>query len=182
MWTILKVFFFFNLLQYCFCFMFWFLFGHEAYGILAPWPGVEPEPPNWSLNHQTTREVPQDHFWTGWSPWLLLTSVLIPAHLGETGRWAFCLSALQKDRDPQHFLPTVAHVPDPGLESPPWSYQCKPPACSWTPLSCPILLSHPDPIFPFLVSLRKEKLGYELSNSISLIMPRKSESWRVSAM
>ena len=24
--------------------MFWF-FGHEAYGILAPWPGIEPEPP-----------------------------------------------------------------------------------------------------------------------------------------
>ena len=32
-----------NLLQYCFCFMFWF-FGHEACGILAPRPGIEPVP------------------------------------------------------------------------------------------------------------------------------------------
>ena len=33
-----------NLLQYCFCFMFWF-FGPEARGILAPLPGIEPTPP-----------------------------------------------------------------------------------------------------------------------------------------
>ena len=33
-----------NLLQYYFCFMFWF-FGHEACGILAPWLGIEPTPP-----------------------------------------------------------------------------------------------------------------------------------------
>ena len=42
MWTIFKV--FMNLLQYCFCFMFWF-FGLEACGILAPTPGMEPTPP-----------------------------------------------------------------------------------------------------------------------------------------
>ena len=30
-----------NLLQYCFCFMFWF-FDHEACRALAPWPGIEP--------------------------------------------------------------------------------------------------------------------------------------------
>ena len=33
-----------NLWQHCFCFVFWF-FGHKAYRILAPWPGVEPTPP-----------------------------------------------------------------------------------------------------------------------------------------
>ena len=33
-----------NLLQYYFCFMFWFC-GREACGILAPRPGVEPTPP-----------------------------------------------------------------------------------------------------------------------------------------
>ena len=33
-----------NLLQYCFCFMFWF-FGHEARGILAPRPGIKHAPP-----------------------------------------------------------------------------------------------------------------------------------------
>ena len=32
------------LLQSCFCFMFCF-FGHEACGILAPWPVIEPAPP-----------------------------------------------------------------------------------------------------------------------------------------
>ena len=33
-----------NLLQYCFCFMFWF-FGREACGILAPRLGIKPAPP-----------------------------------------------------------------------------------------------------------------------------------------
>ena len=33
-----------NLSQYCFSFMFCF-FGHEAGGILAPRPGIEPTPP-----------------------------------------------------------------------------------------------------------------------------------------
>ena len=33
-----------NLLQYCFCFKFWF-FGYEACGILAPPSGIEPAPP-----------------------------------------------------------------------------------------------------------------------------------------
>ena len=33
-----------NLLQYCFCFLFWF-FGRKACGILAPRPGIEPSPP-----------------------------------------------------------------------------------------------------------------------------------------
>ena len=42
MWTILKV--FIEFLQYCFCFMFQ-VFGHEACGILASQPGIEPAPP-----------------------------------------------------------------------------------------------------------------------------------------
>ena len=36
-------------------------FGLSAWGILVPWPGIEPVPPAveaWSLNHWTTREVP----------------------------------------------------------------------------------------------------------------------------
>ena len=32
-----------NLLQYCFYIMFWFS-GQEAYGILAPCPGIKPIP------------------------------------------------------------------------------------------------------------------------------------------
>ena len=42
MWTILES--LSNLLQYCFCFMFW-CFGFEACGILAPWIGTEPLSP-----------------------------------------------------------------------------------------------------------------------------------------
>ena len=34
-----------NLLQYCFCIMFWF-FGQEACGILSSWPGIQPAPPD----------------------------------------------------------------------------------------------------------------------------------------
>ena len=33
-----------NFSQYYFCFMFWF-FGHETYGVLAPWPLMESAPP-----------------------------------------------------------------------------------------------------------------------------------------
>ena len=33
-----------RLLQYCFCLMFW-LFGHEACGVLAPCPGIKPASP-----------------------------------------------------------------------------------------------------------------------------------------
>ena len=33
-----------NLLQYCFCLLFWF-FGREACGMLTPRPGIEPNPP-----------------------------------------------------------------------------------------------------------------------------------------
>ena len=41
MWTILKS--LLNLLQYCFCLMFWF-FEWEAYGIVASPPGIDPIP------------------------------------------------------------------------------------------------------------------------------------------
>ena len=46
--TFLKIFYvgrLLNLLQYCFCFMFWFFFGREACGLLASWPGIEPIAP-----------------------------------------------------------------------------------------------------------------------------------------
>ena len=47
MWTIfLKA--LLSLVQYCFCLMFWF-FGHEACGILASWPGIEPAPLQWKV-------------------------------------------------------------------------------------------------------------------------------------
>ena len=42
MWTLLKS--LLNLLQYCFCFMFW-LFGQKACGIFGPQPEIKPAPP-----------------------------------------------------------------------------------------------------------------------------------------
>ena len=49
-----------NLLQYCFCFMFW-LFGHKAGGILGPQWEIELSPSaigRRSLNNWTAKEVP----------------------------------------------------------------------------------------------------------------------------
>ena len=47
-----------HLLQYCFCFL--MFFGHEACGILAPQPGIEPTPLALEGEVLTTgsREVP----------------------------------------------------------------------------------------------------------------------------
>ena len=52
--SLLKKFFFFDVehfrslyrtfYKYCFCFMFW-LFGHEACGVIGPWPRIESTPP-----------------------------------------------------------------------------------------------------------------------------------------
>ena len=41
MWIILKS--LLNLLQYCFCLIFWY-FGHKSHGILVPQQGIEPTP------------------------------------------------------------------------------------------------------------------------------------------
>ena len=50
-----------NLLQYCFCFVFWF-FGREACGILAPQSGVEPAPPALEGEVLTTGLPGKSHF------------------------------------------------------------------------------------------------------------------------
>ena len=69
-----------NLLQYCFCFMF---FGYEACGILAPRPGVEPCAPcigRQSLNHWTAREVPSlisDHSLLSYTILTTLTGLFV---------------------------------------------------------------------------------------------------------
>ena len=56
-------FFLFDLLKklFLFFYVFYLFFGHAAFGILVPRPGIEPVPPAleaWSLNHWTAREVP----------------------------------------------------------------------------------------------------------------------------
>ena len=52
---------FLNLLQYCFCFMFWF-HGCEPCGILAPWPGIElGSTGRWSCHHWSTRKSHSIH-------------------------------------------------------------------------------------------------------------------------
>ena len=52
-----------NLLQYCFCFMFW-VFGQEACKILAPWPGLEPASPTLEGEGSTMR--PLEKSWVYW--------------------------------------------------------------------------------------------------------------------
>ena len=62
MWPFLKS--LLNLPQHCLCSMRCSL-GHEACGILAPRPGVEPSPPALEgevLNHWTARKVPAKRF------------------------------------------------------------------------------------------------------------------------
>ena len=56
MWIILKS--LLNLLQYCFCLIFWFC-GHKSHGILVPQQGIEPTPPalEGEVNHWTTRDI-----------------------------------------------------------------------------------------------------------------------------
>ena len=51
-----------NLLHYCFCFMIW-CFGHEARGILAPPPGVEPTLPSLEGDVFTTGSPGQSQSW-----------------------------------------------------------------------------------------------------------------------
>ena len=86
--TSLGAFFFFffksllNLLQYCFCVMVWF-FDHEACGILAPQPGIEPIPlalegkvlttgllgksHHWVLRQRCYFSGPGDRMWSVWA-------------------------------------------------------------------------------------------------------------------
>ena len=71
-----------NLLQYCFCVMVWF-FDHEACGILAPQPGIEPIPlalegkvlttgllgksHHWVLRQRCYFSGPGDRMWSVWA-------------------------------------------------------------------------------------------------------------------
>ena len=60
MWAIFKA--FIEFVTILFLFYGFLVSGCEAYGILAPWPGIEPTTTcigRWRLNHQTTREVPR---------------------------------------------------------------------------------------------------------------------------
>ena len=55
------------MLQYCFCFMFWF-FDHKACGILAPQPWIEPAPP--TLDSEVLTTGPPGKFLTRPLTWL----------------------------------------------------------------------------------------------------------------
>ena len=54
--------YFSNLLQYCFCFMFW-IFGHEARGILAHRLGSNLHPLQWKSQQRDQQESPILHFY-----------------------------------------------------------------------------------------------------------------------
>ena len=82
-----------NLLQYYFCFMFWF-FGHEPCGILAPQPGMEPSPLALEGKVLTT-ELPEQFLDYSCHPLLCKTSF----------SWALGLSSsFQLHRDPSSKL------------------------------------------------------------------------------
>ena len=79
--SFLKRFWKLNLLQHCVWFTFWF-FGCESCGIWAPWPGIELTlrcVERQSLNHWTTREVPQINFKPSFYYFLVLSpNCLLP--------------------------------------------------------------------------------------------------------
>ena len=64
MWTIFKIFIHFLKLSFSF-FMFCFVFGHESFGILAPWPRIKLTPTALEGEILTTEplgESPSRHF------------------------------------------------------------------------------------------------------------------------
>ena len=68
-----------------------------AFGILVPWPGIEPASPAgeaWSLNNWTTREVPLPPFY--WRDWARNLSIAIGLMTGRAQIWtqAICLQSL----------------------------------------------------------------------------------------
>ena len=77
-----------NLLQYCFCFMFWF-FGCKECGILAPQPGIEPTPSALESQVLTTGPPGKSLFLHHFGPTSTLVSV-IPAS-GTITMWLFLL-------------------------------------------------------------------------------------------
>ena len=110
-WTIFKV--FMNPLQYCFCFMLWFFFGHEAGRILTHWPGMEPTCPVLeakSLNHWTTREVSQALFLElrpncSRPPWATLSWLCKPG--GRSSPGLQCLSFPVYEMGARTVLPPI---------------------------------------------------------------------------
>ena len=70
MWTLLKS--LLNLLQHCFCFMFW-LFGQKACGMLGPQPGIKPAPLALEGEVLTTGPPGKLHF--------LLYSILLSSYM-----------------------------------------------------------------------------------------------------
>ena len=98
MWTIFKAIIEF-FLQYCFCFMFWFL-GHKAYGILGPWPGLDSTltacNEKWGLSHWTTREVYLSLSLTHILVFILWSPLMLQPTLSGPQLFLF-ISSLQKD-------------------------------------------------------------------------------------
>ena len=84
-----------------FCLCFWLC--HAAFGILVPWPGVEPEPPALEaliLDHWTTREIPGLAFLTSTFPrqfWEMISrdTILFKIENFKFGFFGFFLTNLK---------------------------------------------------------------------------------------
>ena len=64
--TVLCLYGYFKPISYI-SFFFFLWQHHSAWGILVPWPGIKPMPPEveaWSLNHWTAREFPPSALWS----------------------------------------------------------------------------------------------------------------------
>ena len=72
---------------------------HKAYGILVPGPGIEPVPPAvkaWSLNHWTTREVPNSELLLKKKNWELSELRWQPIQLSQITEHQLSLSLFKK--------------------------------------------------------------------------------------
>ena len=64
-----------NLLQYCFCFMFWLFWLRGMWDLSSPTRDRTHTPclRRQSLNHRTTREVPEEWFLSSGGSWILFS-------------------------------------------------------------------------------------------------------------
>ena len=114
------------------CFTFWF-FGHGAYGISAPWPGIKPAHPAFEGEVLTTG--PPGKFSYMFSLSCKLNTSVVPENGRLSGQdssqnWGSlslpCVLCLHK-----LFLLLLSHLFVPDSFATPWTVACQAPLCPW---------------------------------------------------